>query len=63
MSRKHETAGTEQGPINRFLSSQLAQVLVLLAAAAFLTLGITRGEVVEVFKKAIKICLECIGLG
>jgi len=37
--------------------------MVLLLAAGFLTLGITRGEVLEVFKKAVKICLECIGLG
>jgi len=37
--------------------------MVLLLAAGFLTLGITRGEVLEVFKKAVKICLECIGVG
>lgn len=51
------------GPVKKLLTSPWTQVLVLLTAAAFLTLGITRGEVAEVFKKAIKICLECIGIG
>ncbi len=51
------------GFLKRFQHSLSAQVMVLLLAAGFLTLGITRGEVLEVFKKAVKICLECIGLG
>lgn len=58
-------AGAPRAPglLGRLQTSRWTQVLVLIAAAAFLTLGITRGEVLEVFKKAVKICLECIGLG
>ena len=36
---------------------------VLAAGAAFLVIGISRGELDTVFRKAINICLECIGIG
>lgn len=41
----------------------LWQVLIGLVAAAFLVIGISRGEVQFVFNKAVRVCLECIGLG
>ena len=67
MDRKHQDKAGGKAPgsglIYKLQTSPMTQVAVLLAAAAFLTLGITRGEVLEVFKKAVKICLECIGLG
>ncbi len=34
-----------------------------LLGAAFLLVGIFRGEVAVVLKKAVYICLECIGIG
>jgi len=43
----------------RFLLFSAAFVL----GAAFLLFGIYRGEVAVVLKKAIYICLECIGIG
>lgn len=40
----------------------LAAGLVLLAAA-FLTIGVLRGENTVVWRKAVNLCMECIGLG
>ena len=39
------------------------RIALLCMAAAFIVIGVTRGEVSVVFKKAVNICLECIGLG
>ena len=51
-----------------FLRKQLskkaaAQVLLLLLGAAFLVYGASRGEADTVLNKAIKLCLECVGIG
>ena len=40
----------------------VAQVL-LLAGAAMLCFGAYRGETATVLSKAIKLCLECVGIG
>lgn len=37
--------------------------LLLALAAAFVWIGIQRGELRLVLNKAIRICLECVGLG
>lgn len=36
---------------------------VLALAVCFIVIGVTRGEALTVFVRAINICLECIGLG
>lgn len=36
---------------------------IIFVALIFLLYGIERGEVSTVLKKAVNICLECIGLG
>lgn len=36
---------------------------VFIAGFAFLAFGIFRGEVDVVLKKAVNVCLECIGIG
>ena len=40
-----------------------ARIIVCSVAVTFIIHGINRGEVAVVVKKAISICLECIGLG
>ena len=37
--------------------------IILVLAVCFITLGVMRGEPVEVWKKAVNICLQCIGIG
>ena len=40
-----------------------AQAVLLLVGAAMLCYGIWRGEADTVLSKAIKLCLECVGIG
>ena len=40
-----------------------AQVTLLLEGAAMLCFGVWRGEASAVLNKAIKLCLECVGIG
>ena len=37
--------------------------LLLAVAAGLLALGLAEGEALVVLQKAVKICLECIGIG
>lgn len=39
------------------------QLLLIAMAIAFVCLGVYRGEVETVFTKAIRLCLECVGIG
>ena len=39
------------------------QAVAILISVAFVFFGVERGEVEVVLKKAIRICLECVGLG
>ena len=39
------------------------RIVVLAAAAVFLAIGLLRGEFSDVLAKAMRICLECIGIG
>ena len=36
---------------------------LLVLGAVFLAVGVWRGEAEVVFRKAVNICMECIGLG
>lgn len=46
-----------------FLRKNRAALLILALGAAFLAIGVWRGEDQTVFRKAVNICMECIGLG
>ena len=35
----------------------------VLLGVGFMAFGVSRGEMTVVFEKAIRICLECIGIG
>ena len=40
-----------------------AQAVLLAAGIAMLCFGVWRGETATVLSKAIKLCLECVGIG
>lgn len=44
------------------MKNRLKYILLFLSLV-FMAAGAYRGEVLEVLKKAINICLECIGIG
>ncbi len=46
-----------------FLRKNKAALLLLLVGVIFLAIGVWRGEVETIFRKAVNICMECIGLG
>ena len=39
------------------------QVVLLIAGAVMVCFGVWRGETMTVLSKAIKLCLECVGIG
>ena len=42
---------------------RLAPFALLALGLGFILVGIWRGEVAELFRKSINICLECVGIG
>lgn len=46
-----------------FWKDNWAAACLMLLAAASIALGISRGEIMTVASKAVRICLECIGIG
>jgi hypothetical protein len=39
------------------------QIIIAIAAVLCIAAGIMRGETVDILRKAVTICLECIGIG
>lgn len=46
-----------------FVKKNWKALALLVLAAAFLAIGAARGEDETVLRKAVNICMECIGLG
>ena len=44
-------------------SKTAVQILYIAAGVVLVCFGVLRGEVDTVFSKAIKLCLECVGIG
>jgi hypothetical protein len=39
------------------------QIVILLVGVIMMTFGLLRGEALEILRKAIVVCMECIGIG
>ena len=44
-------------------SKTAVQILCIAAGVVLVCFGVLRGEVDTVFSKAVKLCLECVGIG
>jgi len=45
------------------MKKRALQITLLATGVAMLVIGLLRGEAAEILRKAIVICLECIGIG
>ena len=48
---------------NIFQKALVFRILLLGIAVTFIAIGIMRGDALAVFRKAVFICMECIGIG
>ena len=46
-----------------FMTKKQAQLLLLAAGVLMLLFGLWRGEAATIFSKAIRLCMECVGIG
>ena len=48
---------------NVLMKKKVLQLAIAAAGVAFLTLGLIQGDYSDTLQKAIRICMECIGIG
>ncbi len=48
---------------NSYKIKTALRILLIGVSIAFIYLGANRGEVEAVFSKAVRLCLECVGIG
>ncbi len=46
-----------------FLRRNAPALIVLAAGVCMIVLGVARGEMQTVWRKAVNICMECVGIG
>lgn len=49
--------------MRKYVKQNWPALTALAVAVVFMALGVYRGEVETVLRKAVNICMECIGLG
>lgn len=42
---------------------KIIRAFLIMLAFAFIAIGISRGDALVIFRKAIFVCMECIGIG
>nr|WP_298478042.1 CD1871A family CXXC motif-containing protein [uncultured Oribacterium sp.] len=47
----------------KILKSRLTSLVLLCMGIAMMYIGVHRGEALVVMNKAIRVCMECIGIG
>jgi len=45
------------------MKRKIVSYVLLIAALAFIVIGILQGDYTDTLRKAVLICLECIGIG
>lgn len=49
--------------MKKWISKNYTGLLLLLIGLLFLLFGIWRKELADIWRKAVQICMECIGIG
>ena len=57
------TDAIKQQEATMFMTKKQAQLLLLAAGVLMLLFGLWRGEADTVLSKAIRLCMECVGIG